>query len=929
MHHSTEAVDDATLIWPEEHLRECIAGRCNAFEVLMIEPEASTLRLRPKGVPAALIEQQAATLLVTHSGSTSMCRVVKEAKSTLTGNGGIHPSPYVKAGANSPETMTIYKSQKEYIKACKAAAVGSSAGGGLPPWDERNGWKDLGMMTDLLDSLDKTIRKQCPLNPIQIVLAGDENSGKSQLAQRIVGRELFAIKDGFCTKVPTKIIFRRRKHLHSAVLRFVEHNSDGREVHPKAGSVSQIKDGPVPIERSPQFYYGLQQKIDSIAAHYGGGDQFPLDGEFVIELCAPDVPNLFLIDLPGLVSMPEGFRRQTTAVTRMYFEQENSIIISVWSAAQETLRATRLARVLSDVIATTPTLTSRHIAVLVKADDASSRGGDSDKKRRLLDRLRGTHSDWTAGIGRFFSAGSNIWIPFVSKGPHHPYVSPKLDLDHEDCKLREAGLRDTEQDAASPVPKYGLRAFHHQLNDCINRHILMRWRPRYVATIDRYAQSLTNFLDSSIGTPVAEVTPQMVHREMCKRFVQNTSGEYMAPLTRSACSPSGVFTKCSELWEKSKAALADTARMPESPPGSAAFQVKVAEECIELSESLTQVLISSVPIYLRTLAKTIAMRVTGIPLSEEVLSNPSRGIPPEAYPKASPLNLWRFDKERTAFEMALAKKLNESASTVTAMAMTITAELIGPRSSFEQHLESIILQVLIRSAATIGPTGHAPGWYRLDRGRLPKESVMVAHYRARLIEDLDSIDRGRTLVGEVLPGIALDESVAEATPRIEFYFSKGDSVSDASSSYQGSAYGGSQYDDTGNNLQDMLGTVSPAGTGLGHHGQQISPLQRRQYQHQQEQRQQQQQHQQRQQYQQRSPISNGGGGGAARAYAGGGAMRPNVNVMGSNVNMMGPNINMMSSNVNMMMSNVDMAGNRTQKHKRNTTNPFDPTSTPV
>ena len=877
--------------WQEEHLRECIAGRSNAFKVLRIEPEASTLRLRPKGVPAALIEQQAAALLLTHADSSSMCRMIKEAKSTLTGNGGIHPSPYVKAGSDSPETMTIFKSQKEYIKACKAATVGSAAARGLPPWDERNGWKDLGTITDLLDSLDKTMRKQCPLNPIQIVLAGDENSGKSQLAQRIVGRELFAIKDGFCTKVPTKIIFKRRKHLHSAVLRFVEHNSDGEEVQPKASSVSQIKDGPVPIERSPQFYYGLQQKIDSIVAHYGGGEQFPLDGEFVIELSAPDVPNLVLIDLPGLVSMPEGFRRQTTAVTRMYFEQENSIIISVWSAAQETLRATRLARVLSDVIATTPTLASRHIAVLVKADDASSRGGDTDKKRRLLDRLRGSHSDWTAGIGRFFSGGSNVWIPFVSKGPHHPYVSPKLDLDHEDAKLREAGLRDAEQDAASTTPKYGLRAFHHQLNDCINRHVLVRWMPRYVATIDRYAQTLTHFLDNSIGIPIAKVTPQMVHREICKRFIETTSGELMAPLARSACSPSGVFAKCSELWESSKGTLAKSARLANSRPGSAAFQVKVAEECIELSESLTQVLISSVPVFLRQLAKTIAFRVTGTPISEKALANPSRAFPPEVYSGASPLNIWRFDKERTAFETALSKKLNESASTVTAMAMTITAELIGPRSTFEQHLESIILQVLIRSSATIGPTGHAPGWFRLDRGRLPKESAMVAHYRARITEDLEDIDLGRSVVSEVMPGVKLGEPVVEPTPRIEFYFSKGDSVSDAGSSYQGSVCGGSQYGDSGN-LQDVLGTVSPASNRHDWHGQPNSsmrtgsPLLRALKQPLQQQRwQQQQQQQQQQQY-------GGGSGGAAAPHAyGGRVMGPKVHIMGANTNMIAPNVN--------------------------------------
>jgi len=400
-------------------------------------------------------------------------------------------------------------------------------------------------------------------------------------------------------------------------------------------------------------------------------------------------------------------------------------------------------------------------------------------------------------------------------------VSPKLDLDYEDVKLREAGLRDLDVDIASATPKYGLRGFHHQLNACINRQALTQWGSRYAATVDRHIQTLTYFLAKNVGTPSAKVTPQMVHREVCERFTKVTSGECMAPLTSDACSESGVFAKCSEMWTRTKQSLAECARRPDSQPGSTVFQVRVAEECIALSEALTQVLISSVPVFLRELAATIAGRVMGVPLSEEVLANPSSGIPPEAYVGANPLNIWRFDKERSAFEMALSKKLNESASTVTAMAMTITAELIGPRSSFEQHLESIVLQVLIRSTATIGPSGHAPGWFRLDQKRLPKESAMVAHYRARINEDMENIRRARTLMEEVVPGAtSAGESVAELTPRIEFFFSKGDSASEAGSSHEGSVYGGgSNYGGSGN-LKDMLGMVSTASNG--HRLQQIA-----------------------------------------------------------------------------------------------------------
>lgn len=110
----------------------------------------------------------------------------------------------------------------------------------MQPHDERNAWKSFAKMISVIEQLPAHIRKECEsdLKPIQIMIAGDESSGKSSLAQRIVGRELFAIKESICTKVPTKLMFKRSRHKHGLLVRLR---------NTATGAVQELNASPTPV----------------------------------------------------------------------------------------------------------------------------------------------------------------------------------------------------------------------------------------------------------------------------------------------------------------------------------------------------------------------------------------------------------------------------------------------------------------------------------------------------------------------------------------------------------------------------------------------------------------------------------------------------------------------------------------------------------
>lgn len=203
---------------PVDHVEACLAGRKDAFEILGLDINVAPAYTKSdiRGAMTSVIDA--------HPGTTErnkeMQTLATAAYGTLTGYDYSHP--LFSVGGPAPAVDAKW-AQEEYKKALARSDAADADGGvdAMQPHDERNAWKSFAKMISVIEQLPAHIRKECKsdLKPIQIMIAGDESSGKSSLAQRIVGRELFAIKESICTKVPTKLMFKRSRHQHGLLVR--------------------------------------------------------------------------------------------------------------------------------------------------------------------------------------------------------------------------------------------------------------------------------------------------------------------------------------------------------------------------------------------------------------------------------------------------------------------------------------------------------------------------------------------------------------------------------------------------------------------------------------------------------------------------------------------------------------------------------------
>lgn len=585
----------------------------NAFQLLRLEQDAGLNRRYTKEQVIAAYAAARTALEAAGNATYTEYAELLEAQRTLIGWNPDGTQPFV-PDTNPRQVLSPQGAQEYYVQALQKAGDDGCV---LPDSDERNAWKSFGKMVRILEELPLHIRQNSAITPLQIVVAGDENSGKSQAAQRIIGRELFAIKEGWCTKVPTKLTFHRSKHQHTITVAL-----KGKKVG--SGERFEREKGTVSLQRSAPFYRGMaavvNQWVDEIVAEHGlrpgTEDGFPIEGIFHIDIWAPDVPELILVDLPGLVGVPAGYKRQTAADTARWLADPNSIAVTVWPLESPSYRSTALAPILMQQMTADSSTKRRHIGVITKSDFAAvldHRNGfaplrdlqDINKtcNERLLARMDGSHPDWTYDFKDYFSVG-RTWIPMVNKGVMHPDLHPAGDIAYETTLLRCTNLpraAATCGDKICPgaqdggdVPEYGIRALHHQIDTIVEEQLRTYWKQRTLDNLDVYMHGLlkhgkrvytTAFkwgeLYNAICVKVNEVAN--VGDRLSKSFVAQLVREDIAQ----------ALATCVQSWN---AAHASTQPRPEpcseyAPAGGLLYgfepnRLAAIKECSELNEIL-------------------------------------------------------------------------------------------------------------------------------------------------------------------------------------------------------------------------------------------------------------------------------------------------------------------------------------------------------
>ena len=180
-----------------------------------------------------------------------------------------------------------------------------------------------------------SLNAQLPIEFPKIVIVGCESAGKSSLIERLAGFRVFPVGEDLTTRMP---IAMNLKTASEQLLKdiCVQHN------------LFYYPGNPLPIvgirpynSNNLQYFIGpyagnrIQQEMEKYIRSVNNGQLSGIwDQEFVIEVLHPRVPNLQLVDLPGVVSAtrtgePPSLPEQTLNLSRRYVSDPFSLIIAV------------------------------------------------------------------------------------------------------------------------------------------------------------------------------------------------------------------------------------------------------------------------------------------------------------------------------------------------------------------------------------------------------------------------------------------------------------------------------------------------------------------------------------------------------------------------------------------------------------------------
>ena len=183
----------------------------------------------------------------------------------------------------------------------------------------------------LLDVTDRLrelgLARHMPLP--QLVVCGDQSSGKSSVLQSISGVK-FPVNDGLCTRFATQVILRRSERKSGGVS-IKPGDSSSNEQRQKLEAFSAVH---VDFENIPTYMEEAKVIMGLV------GDSTFSDATLRVEISGPDQPHLTLVDLPGLIHNPD--RSQSPRdikivkdLVQKYMAEDRTIILAIMSAKSD------------------------------------------------------------------------------------------------------------------------------------------------------------------------------------------------------------------------------------------------------------------------------------------------------------------------------------------------------------------------------------------------------------------------------------------------------------------------------------------------------------------------------------------------------------------------------------------------------------------
>eukprot|EP01036_Dinobryon_divergens_P038251 gene38251-50183_t len=179
--------------------------------------------------------------------------------------------------------------------------------------------------------------------PPQLVVIGGEGVGKSTLLERLTGYPVFPRSKGRSTRVPIRVQLRRGPTL-------IPQLSHGKCLSRDASQITIdiLHPNSEPIAMSSAMEL-ITNRMELILEQFGEGPKVGInaDYEICLRLQNPTVPNIDIVDLPGLVSVSVNeddpqLQQKTTELARRYIQAYKDIslfivVVPVTSSVQQSL----------------------------------------------------------------------------------------------------------------------------------------------------------------------------------------------------------------------------------------------------------------------------------------------------------------------------------------------------------------------------------------------------------------------------------------------------------------------------------------------------------------------------------------------------------------------------------------------------------------
>lgn len=373
------------------------------------------------------------------------------------------------------------------------------------------------LTSKVFEELDRVMNldlaKSLGLRFAQVVVVGMESHGKSTLLERLVGLPLFPKNRTRCTTCPIRVQLRRNpRQITTIYIR----RRETEEEHPASKSIIAMENICAEVNRLMKWITTTLEPQVVVSMQY----------EIVICIQQPFVPNLDVLDLPGLVGANLNTTSQdlvsvTAELARSVIkkEKDRSVFLLVMDCRTQTNHS------IATQLISTGGVEAQTIGVMTKLDMYRSEEEDVDPASDpLLQKL----------VSKTEMLTTHGWLLCSNRIPARETYKSDIDrLEIMEAREKELLARDYASFARSG--RVGLPAIRGAVQKLFEDFLCHEWIPRIVF---RLLEESCKLMDQhlSYGSPMPDDTSGIAARnrivEALGRFCTSTP-----PLFKATCSP--------------------------------------------------------------------------------------------------------------------------------------------------------------------------------------------------------------------------------------------------------------------------------------------------------------------------------------------------------------------------------------------------------